>query len=125
MGLPLSLAKGLSTETEHKWIGGLFTTRLGTRGWEAVVRAPPAFLAELGELLRSFVTKRGHASQAQVEKLLGKAGRLAYLIPLRSLTFQSFGGPSRERAAPQKTTEKKPHQTASPRSVSGVRRPGF
>jgi len=92
LGLPLSLDKGLVTQGEHKWIGGLFSLRAGPKGWECVVRPPPKFLDELAVLLRRFSASRGHASQAEVDSLLGKAGRLAYLVPPRqALRIRALG----------------------------------
>ena len=81
LGIPLALTKGSRENGVHRWIGADFTLRSGPSDPEAVISVPPAFAAELLSLLLPFASGQGHVAEATTEKMLGKAGRLAYIVP--------------------------------------------
>jgi len=80
----------------------MFDLRRGPAGPECVVSVPPAFAAELLELLRPFASGSGHLSESRAERMLGKAGRLSFLIPTTrpyvNALWGALGG-AREAAA--------------------------
>ena len=117
LGIPLALPKGVLSDGEHTWIGALYTLRASPRGWSAVVTVPQKFADELYELLGEFSRGQGHVSKTTVEKVLGKAGRLAYVIPpARAFVGALWGafGAARE-AARQNRREAPPGRFATRR----------
>ena len=82
LGLPLAWRKGTYTAGLHEWIGALFTLRPGSQDHPvAVVSVPQEFVELLSNDLSTFDKARGFATRHEVDKLLGRAGRLAYLVP--------------------------------------------
>jgi hypothetical protein len=91
--LPLAWAKGVCTRGVHRWIGAEFDTVLSEtcsrlqrellRGQlaGALVRPPADFLEVLAAELEYFAEGRGSASSKRCDAMVGKAGRLAYLVP--------------------------------------------
>jgi len=117
LGLPLALKKGLWTEEEHRWIGAIFAVRLTTTGPEAVVTVPPDFAQDLANLLAPLAAPKGHFPAADLDKILGKAGRLAYLIPgAKPFVVALWGAQAgAQEAARQHRQEAPPGQYASAR----------
>ena len=94
LGLPLAWAKGMASQGIHRWIGADFDLvsfaaataqqqeRMQLGGsWAAVVRPPAEFLADLADDLQQFVTGSGAVSAKTADRMVGRAGRLAYLVP--------------------------------------------
>ena len=59
----------------------MFSLRAGRPGPEAVVNVPRLFAKELADMLRPFATGEGRQTESSTERMLGKAGRLAYIVP--------------------------------------------
>jgi len=81
LGLPLALSKGTYTPAAHSWIGAVFSIRSPSSGPEGVITVPDKFASELFDLLGPYTADSGHVPASELDFLLGKAGRLAYLIP--------------------------------------------
>ena len=81
LGIPLALRKGVREHGARKWIGAIYQIRQGPFTPEAPISVPPAFAAELANQLRPFAAGEGHVGEAAAEKRMGRAGRLAYIIP--------------------------------------------
>ena len=94
LGLPLAWAKGTVTENAHRWIGADFDLLSFNaaspqqrermqhgNSWTAVVRPPPEFLQELAQDLELVASGVGAVTLKIAERLVGRAGRLAYLVP--------------------------------------------
>jgi hypothetical protein len=60
------------------WIGVLFSV---PRPLEVVMELPVAFVDELLKLLRPFCRMHGSAPKSDAEKVVGKAGRVAHVVP--------------------------------------------
>ena len=79
LGIPLSWGKGAlhSGASPYIWIGVLFSTPA-----PGVTRMalPPKFVKELLTLCRAFLSE-GHLPLAKADSLVGKAGRVAYVLP--------------------------------------------
>jgi len=103
LGLPLALSKGTFTSSAHSWIGAVFSIRESPTGPVGVISVPQKFADELFELLSPFAADRGHVPAAGLDTLLGKAGRLAYLIPTSrpfvSALWGAYGGAKQAAAA--------------------------
>ncbi len=65
----------------HRWIGANFATRRRFGDLEVVITAPDDFCDELYALPENFARRRGTALLQEVDRLLGKAGRLGFLMP--------------------------------------------
>jgi len=81
LGVPLSLGKGVREAAVHKWIGALFSVRAGPSGPESVIQVPEEFAEQLFQQLQPFAAGVGHVSVTDTERMLGRAGRLAYIVP--------------------------------------------
>ena len=93
LGPPLAWHKGTSGPGSHKWIGGVFEVRPTATATDAVraqlagcshyvvVTVPPEFAATLSDDLALFTDGTGHIADEDVQRTLGRCGRLAYLIP--------------------------------------------
>jgi len=122
LGLPLSLPKGVYTSQGHTWIGAVYSTRLTPRGWAAVVRILDSFAEELYELLEEFSTKYGHVSKSTVERVLGKAGRLAYVVPpARPFVSALWGAFGAARDAAQRGKREAPSRALRRKQVQESR----
>ena len=79
LGLPLSWKKGtLSRGSEvHRWIGIDYT--LSPDG--AIMRLPPQFVADLLVLLEPVCRPWGSISMHDLDGLIGKAARVAHVVP--------------------------------------------
>ena len=80
LGIPLAWAKGAVTtnKAEHDWIGVRY--RLVKPG-EAEMALPTKYLEDLLEVLEPFCHLQGQASLKDAEKMVGKASRVAQVIP--------------------------------------------
>ena len=79
LGIPLSLKKGemFDGATPHRWIGIMYhVVEAG-----ALMRLPPAFLEELAELLSPLCRRSGTVSIQDLEQIVGKAARVAHVVP--------------------------------------------
>ena len=81
MGIPLALTKGVRGSDGHKWIGTALSLRTGMVGPEAIVTVPDAFSREHADQLRPYASGEGHLAESTTELLLGKTGRLVYIVP--------------------------------------------
>jgi len=109
LGLPLSLDKGLFTTDPHRWIGAIFSARRAPSGLQSVITVPPCFASELLTLLKPFAAGKGHLSQSAVDQVLGKTGRLAYLIPtVRPYAAALWAGYAGARDAKRKRRSEAP-----------------
>ena len=109
MGIPLSLGKGLRDVAVHRWIGALFSVCAGPSGPESVVQVQREFADELHQQLQPFVDGVGHVSMADTERMLGRAGRLAYLVPTaRPYVTSLWGAVGGSRAAVAKGRREAP-----------------
>merc|ERR1712085_77085 len=79
LGIPLSWKKGFLTSgaTPHRWIGIDYT--LTAEG--AVMRLPPAYVAELLARLLPLCSTKGVIAADELDALVGKAGRVAHVVP--------------------------------------------
>jgi len=81
LGLPLAWAKGSYAAGPHRWIGAIFEARPDTDSQlVVVVSVPPDFADALWEDLELF-TRSKAVSRKDAERLLGRAGRLSYIVP--------------------------------------------
>ena len=70
--------------------------------WAAVVRPPPEFLADLATDLENFTVESGAVTLKVAERLVGRAGRLSYLVPAcRPFVLSLYAALSASRAASQ------------------------
>ena len=80
LGVPLAWKKGSITwgTDAHEWIGVVFAVDS-----PGVVRVelPKSYLDELLDLLEPFCKMKGHVAMKDAEKLVGKAGRVAHIVP--------------------------------------------
>ena len=78
LGLPLAWKKGAVHFgcVAHQWIGVVFSP---TEGADVIMELPTAFLDEFLLLLRPFCRAQGMCRLSDAEKLVGKAGRIAYV----------------------------------------------
>ena len=68
--------------------------------WAAVVRPPPEFLADLAQELQQVVAGVGSISGKAADRMVGRAGRLAYLVPAsRPFVLSLYAALSAGRAA--------------------------
>ena len=79
LGIPLSWKKGAiySHEQEHRWIGIIYS--LVDDG--ARMRLPPDFVQELLVLLKPLRQARGFVKIAELDVVVGKAARVAFVVP--------------------------------------------
>ena len=79
LGLPLSWKqRPLTRGSEpHRWIGIDYT--LGDTG--AIMRLPPQFVADLLVLLEPICFSTGTISMSDLEVVIGKAARVAHVVP--------------------------------------------
>merc|ERR1712085_155980 len=79
LGIPLSWKKGLlsSGSAPHRWIGIDYTVTADG----AVMRLPPAFVADLLVRLVPACSSSGLMSTADLDVLIGKAARVAHVVP--------------------------------------------
>ena len=66
------------TADEHIWIGVLF--KLLQNG-DVSMELPPQYLRELDALLKPLATGQGTVTLTEAEKTVGKAGRIAHIVP--------------------------------------------
>jgi len=80
LGLPLAWAKGTFDADGHQWIGAGFRVA-PTPTPHAVVTVPERFATELHQALAPFTQTAGLLGKTQVDQVLGRVGRLAYIVP--------------------------------------------
>ena len=80
LGIPLAWTKGAVhwDDDQYDWIGVTFAR--GGPG-QVVMSLPSAFLEDFLTILRPFCRRKGLQRLADAEKLVGKAGRIAYIVP--------------------------------------------
>ena len=116
LGVPLAWNKGTRTTGEHRWIGALFEIRssaaapahlraqLGGSSAYVAVRPPDDFIESLFVSLAPLLPGSGRpfATKKETEEMLGKAGRLSYLVPsLRPCVGALWGGAAAAREQPR------------------------
>ena len=91
--LPLAWLKGLATRGVHRWIGADFELvnwntatepqqqRMQDSSWAAAIRPPPEFLEDLAADLAVLASGAGAVTVQVADRTVGRAGRLAYLVP--------------------------------------------
>jgi len=79
IGMPLAWRKGTLSYHSHAWIGVLYAP-CGAAG--VTMTLPPEYLAELLELLAPFCAERGTRPLKDAIRLVGKAGRVAHIVPM-------------------------------------------
>jgi len=100
LGLPLAWTKGQLSSGPHTWIGATFSPQPSLSASSCIVAAPQKFQTELLDLLASFARGTGSEPESTVDRLLGKAGRLAYLVPTaRPFVCALWGAYSGSKAA--------------------------
>ena len=81
MGAPISWPKvaltPITAETPARWIGVDFSLARGA----ARMRLPPEFVSELLQQLREIRAEGGQVSDAAAARLVGRAGRVAFVVP--------------------------------------------
>ena len=110
LGLPLSWKKGSLARggVVHRWIGIDFSLSEGG----AIMRLPPRYVEELLQLIEPLCLAHGSITLAELDVVIGKAGRVAYVVPaakpfvaglwgglagiLRDAAASGFSGPSRK-----------------------------
>ena len=80
LGIPLAWAKGAVYEgaVAHSWIGVVFTPQ---EDGSVLMELPVKFLAEFREQLVPFCRVEGGQPLKCAEQLVGRAGRIAYVVP--------------------------------------------
>ena len=117
LGLPLSWSKGTMCNKTHRWIGADFSTRTVQGHPAGVVSVPPSFASELFDLLSPLSKGTGHVSESFLDRVLGKAGRLAYLVPAARPYVHSLWG----ALAGSKAAQAKGHKEAPPHRFAARR----
>jgi hypothetical protein len=79
LGIPLSWKKGdvFDSATPHKWIGVMFHVE----EQHAIMRLPAAYLRELHDLLEPLTHLKGTIALTDLDTIIGKAARVAYIVP--------------------------------------------
>ena len=80
LGIPLAFKKGTWTSNIHRWIGADFSFS-PSAPMECMVTVPDSFVDDLFSRLGPLAKGFGHLPFSELDVILGKAGRLAYLIP--------------------------------------------
>ena len=80
LGIPLAWAKGATSESgsKHVWIGITYVIR---RPGVVVMSLPEKYLTELLAALEPFCQTQGRATLKEAEKMVGKASRVAHVVP--------------------------------------------
>ena len=79
VGIPIAWRKGaISWGEQYEWIGAKFHA---VRPGVSEVSLPPEFIADLHDRLEPLAKGEGVVSQMNIDTILGKAGRVSYLIP--------------------------------------------
>ena len=105
LGLPLAWKKGSLHENfqAYEWIGVSFTPRAEGGVW---MELPAAFLENFLELVKVFCRPRGVCRLSDAEKLVGKAGRIAYIVPgarqFVSGLYAALAASKRDMASPKR-----------------------
>jgi len=81
LGIDLAWKKGTRAAGIHRWIGADFLTRRVGQELCAIVRVPDAFADDLFERLAPLASGKGAVAEASLDTILGKAGRLSYVLP--------------------------------------------
>ena len=108
LGVPLAWKKGSLTwgNEPHDWIGVVFRPAAPGEVW---MELPKAYLDELLVLLEPFCKMHGHVAAKDAEKLVGKAGRVAHIIPTaRPFVASLWGALSAARRANNSTKKEAP-----------------
>jgi len=124
LGIPLAWRNGSWSDNLHRWIGADFVHRAAGQEFVAVVSVPPAFAEELLQMLRPIARGRGCTADAALEVILGKAGRLAYILPAtRPFVAALWGARAGSTSAnsERKRREAPPGQHANKRFASAAR----
>jgi len=100
LGLPLSWAKGFYGTGDHKWIGAIFSNTLRDNfKLHVLIKVPEDFVDTVLLDLAPFLANKT-VTDKQVDVLLGRAGRLSYLIPAaRPFVTALWGAASGSRRA--------------------------
>jgi len=111
------------TSAGHRWIGADFSVRDVAGQPAGVIGVPPPFADELFELLSPLARGKGHIAESDLDKVLGKAGRLSYLVPAaRPYTSALWGALAGSKAArSQGKKEAPPRRVAARRFASAAR----
>jgi len=122
LGLPLAWAKGTFSTGSHQWIGAAFSHKWVQGVSACSVAVPQKFANELFELLGPFAAGSGSIPEATVDRMLGKAGRLSYIVPgSRPYVAALWGALAASRAANAKSRrEAAPNQHAARRFASAA-----
>jgi len=117
LGLPLAWSKGSYTNEGHAWIGAEFSTRLLEDRPAGVVSVPEKIADDLHKALSPMAKGQGHLADADVQKTLGKAGRLSFLVPsARPFVTSLWGALAGSQAAARAgKREAPPHRHAARR----------
>jgi len=124
LGIPLAWRKGSWSDNLHRWIGADFVHRAVGHEFVAVVSVPPAFAEELLQMLKPLARGRGCTADAALDVVLGKAGRLAYILPAtRPFVAALWGARAGSTSAnfERKRREAPPGQHANKRFASAAR----
>ena len=121
LGLPLAWSKGCLTSGPHRWIGAMYETlpielapaHLQQAGLKVktitIISLPEDFAATLASDLLPLAAGKGALPTRQIDRTLGRAGRLAYIIPSArpfvtalwaALQAANDSAPGRRRGAP-------------------------
>ena len=104
LGIPLAWKKGVFTSgaplQTHRWIGADFNHRKENGENVAVIMLPAAFVDKLFEQLFEMATGKGTTTDSELDVILGKCGRVAYVLPAtRPFVAALWGALSGSRAA--------------------------
>ena len=77
LGIPLSSTKGEVSEDEHTWIG----IRYKKDGMDVLMEVPPEYAGSVATALGPMAKRTGVISLAQAQQAVGKAGRVAQVVP--------------------------------------------
>ena len=99
LGIPLAWAKGklVWNQAPHEWIGVRYTPTLEGN---VLMELPPKFLEEFLVQLEPFCRTKGGCSLKDAERVVGRAGRVAHIVPAaRPFTTGLYAALSAEKAA--------------------------
>ena len=122
LGVPLAWAKGqlLEADQSHTWIGVDF--KMLPNG-EASMKLPDKFVKELLELVAAFCSAKGHSARKDAMTLVGRAARVAHVIPeARPFATALWAAlTSADRAQSENKRESPPGRVANVRFHSAAR----
>jgi len=105
LGVPLSWKKGVLSWESHAWIGVVYKP---LPSGDVCMTLPPSFLEELLGILVPFCAARGTRSLREAVRMVGKAGRVAHIVPLANPFVHGLWGALSAAQLADKTSQEAP-----------------